>query len=112
VLARVNRLVTAEDYRNTVRRGRRTGTGNTVVYVIQRHGAASPRFGFIVSKAVGNAVTRNLIRRRLKSVCRSIMNSVPPDADVVIRALPSARECSWTGLRSEVLTAVGKGFSR
>lgn len=112
MLARANRLVTAEDYRNTVRRGRRTGTGNTVVYVIQRRDAAAPRFGFIVSKAVGNAVTRNLIRRRLKSACRSLIATVDTQADVVVRALPSARETSWAGLREEVASAVGKGFRR
>lgn len=112
MLARANRLVRAEDYRNTVRRGRRTGTGNTVVYVIQRPGAAGPRFGFIVSKAVGNAVTRNLIRRRLKSVCRSMIDTVDAEADVVIRALPSASETSWARLRDEVASAVGKGFGR
>ena len=96
MLARAHRLVKAEDYRNTVRRGRRTGTGNTVVYVIERRmieldASAVPRFGFIVSKAVGNAVTRNLIRRRLKSVCYSLIESADSGLDVVVRALPSAR---------------------
>lgn len=111
MLARANRLVTAEDYRNTVRRGQRTGTGNTVVYLVQRRNSGGPRFGFIVSKAVGNAVTRNLIRRRLKSVCRSLV-SLEADADIVVRALPSARNASWTQLQDEVTRAVGKGTAR
>jgi len=109
VLARANRLVRAEDYRNTVRRGRRTGTGNTVVYVVQRHDAGVPRFGFIVSKAVGNAVTRNLIRRRLKSVSRSLLDVVALDVDIVIRALPGVTGASWAQLSDEVSTAVVKG---
>jgi ribonuclease P protein component len=112
VLARANRLVKAEDYRNTVRRGRRTGTGSTVVYVVQRRGDGVPRFGFIVSKAVGNAVTRNLIRRRLKSVSRSLLDVVNSDVDIVVRALPSAPGVSWTELREEVSAAVVKGAGR
>lgn len=112
MLAKANRLVTAEDYRDTVRRGRRTGTGNTVVYMVRRRGADVPRFGFIVSKAVGNAVTRNLIRRRLKSVSRALIASVERDCDIVVRALPSARDASWTELRDEVATAIGKGVDR
>ncbi|MHA6693702.1 ribonuclease P protein component [Homoserinimonas sp. A520] len=111
VLARANRLVTADDYRNTVRRGRRSRTGNTVVYLVQRGSAGGPRFGFIVSKAVGNAVTRNLIRRRLKSACRSLVR-LDADVDVVVRALPSARHIAWTELENEVTTAVRKGMGR
>jgi ribonuclease P protein component len=109
VLARANRLVKGEEYRNTVRRGRRSGTGNTVVYVLQRRDTTAPRFGFIVSKAVGNAVTRNLIRRRLKSVCRSLLGEVDPATDVVIRALPSAGTISWAGLRDEVAAVIAEG---
>lgn len=109
MLARANRLVRAEDYRNTVRRGRRTGTGNTVVYVIQRGDTATSRFGFIVSKAVGNAVTRNLIRRRLKSVSHSLLGAVGTGADVVIRALPAAGEAGWAQLHDEVTAVLGKG---
>ena len=109
MLARANRLVTADDDRNTVRRGRRSGTGNTVVYLLRRTSTGGPRFGFIVSKAVGNAVTRNLIRRRLKSVCRSLV-SLEADVDVVVRALPSARDTPWSELENEVITAVREGI--
>ncbi|MEX1080119.1 MAG: ribonuclease P protein component [Homoserinimonas sp.] len=112
VLARANRLVRAEDYRNTVRRGRRTGTGNTVVYVIQRRDAVVPRFGFIVSRAVGNAVARNLIRRRLKSVAHSLLGSVTTDTDIVIRALPGSRNVRWADLRNEVAVALETGARR
>ena len=111
MLARANRLVTADDYRNTVRRGRRSGTGNTVIYLLRRSSTGGPRFGFIVSKAVGNAVTRNLIRRRLKSVCRSLI-SEQADVDVVVRALPSARDATWNELEHEVTTAVREGIRR
>jgi ribonuclease P protein component len=80
--------------------------------VVQRHGAGIPRFGFIVSKAVGNAVTRNLIRRRLKSVARSLLGVVALDVDIVIRALPSVTGVSWTQLSDEVSVAVVKGVGQ
>lgn len=109
MLARANRLIRAEDYRNTVRRGRRSGTGNTVVYVVHRSDAVAARFGFIVSRAVGNAVVRNTIRRRLKSVCHSLLDLVNPGTDVVIRALPAARDASFNDLHDEVAAVLGKG---
>jgi ribonuclease P protein component len=35
-----------------------------------RHDTAPPRFGFTVSKKVGNAVERNRVRRRLREIVR------------------------------------------
>lgn len=108
MLARENRLVRADDYRNTVRRGRRLATKITVVYVIHRADGADTRFGFIVSKAVGNAVSRNLIRRRLKSVARALVTEAAPNIDVVVRALPAAVEATWSELRTELAAALEK----
>lgn len=63
------------------------------------------RFGIVASKAVGNAPTRNRVRRRLREISREIM--VQPLGDVVIRALPGSAEASWDQLRSEVRKLLG-----
>lgn len=49
-----------------------------------------PRFGLIVSKAVGNAVVRHRVARRLRHMCARVVDELPADTDVVIRALPGA----------------------
>ena len=49
-----------------------------------------PRFGLIVSKAVGSAVVRHRVSRQLRHACRPLVGSLSGDVDVVIRALPSA----------------------
>jgi ribonuclease P protein component len=61
------------------------------------------RFGFIVSRQVGSAVTRNTIRRRLKAVCAEALPSVRGGASIVIRALPSAADADFATLRAEVV---------
>ncbi len=63
----------------------------------------SPRFGFIISKQVGTAVTRNTVRRRLKAVCADASPRVPDGVDIVIRALPSAATASFDELRNDVI---------
>lgn len=75
---------------------------HTVTYVVNSADARAPRFGFIVSKQVGNAVTRNTVRRRLKAICAGSLAQVRPGADVVIRALPSAAAADFAGLTAEV----------
>lgn len=44
--------------------------------------------GFVVSKKVGNAVTRNRVKRRLRHLALAYFE--PQGYDVVVRALPSA----------------------
>ena len=67
------------------------------------------RFGFIVSKAVGNAVVRNTVRRRLKAVCHEALNELAPGRDVVIRALTPAATADYATLRAEVLRCLRRG---
>lgn len=50
-----------------------------------------PRVGLIVSKAVGNAVVRHQLSRRLRHTCRELLPSMPSGVDIVIRALPGAQ---------------------
>jgi ribonuclease P protein component len=112
VLARVNRLVRGSDYRNTVRRGRKTGAQHTVMYMFDRHDELPVRFGFIVAKTVGNAVIRNRVRRRLKAASFELLGTVRAGNDVVIRALPSSAEASWGSLRSEVFNTAGRSEAK
>ena len=107
MLARANRIVRADDYRNTVRRGRKSGTAHSVVYVRRRHDD-QVRFGFIVAKTVGNAVARNTVRRRLKGVCHELLPTTPPGTDVVIRALPGSLDVPWSTLLRDISGVVDK----
>ena len=102
MLARINRVVRADDYRRVVRRGRKVAATHTVGYVIDRADGMPTRFGFIVAKNVGNAVIRNRVRRRLKAASFALLDDVRPGVDIVVRALPVSAEASWVTLRGEV----------
>ena len=66
------------------------------------------RFGFIISKQVGNAVVRNTVRRRLKAVCAEALPRVPEGTDVVIRALPASATATYAELRADVHRCLGR----
>jgi len=95
-------VVKPSDFRAIVRRGRRTSTPSTLIYRVERDPADPARFGFIVAKTVGNAVERNLVRRRMRAVCRSIVDAGGRGSDVVVRALPGSAQRDWVSLSAEM----------
>lgn len=113
MLARANRITTADDYRGVVRRGTRYVSANAVMYLRApkngERGDAQPRFGFIVAKSVGIAVTRNKVRRRLKAASYSMLDQVKPGTDVVVRALPGAASQPYGVLCQELASSLRKG---
>ncbi|MBS1898794.1 ribonuclease P protein component [uncultured Microbacterium sp.] len=108
MLARPHRLVRGSDYRTVVRRGRRYGGPRLIVSVLDTGEERPARFGFIVSKQVGNAVTRNTVRRRLKDACARQL-PLRDGIDVVIRALPTAARATFAELLADVDGAVARG---
>ena len=76
------------------------------MHVVVGDESTPSRFGFVVSKAVGNAPQRNLIKRRLKMLARPLTQTIY--GDVVIRALPSAAQASWDQLQADVAKCVEK----
>lgn len=70
-------------------------------------GAGEPsRIGFIVSKAVGNAVTRNLVKRRLREAGALSLRTHGTGLAVVVRALPAAATASWEQLLNDYNAAL------
>ena len=61
----------------------------------------STQVGFSVSKRVGNAVTRNLVKRRLRECFRPYLGDVKTGLYVIV-ARPSAAEATFQSLRRDV----------
>lgn len=71
-----------------------------------------PRFGLIVSKAVGNAVVRHRTSRRLRHVCATLVPELSVNSNVVIRALPRSAAASSADLEQDLRRTLRKLMAR
>lgn len=71
-----------------------------------------PRVGFAVSRAVGNAVVRNRVQRRLRALMSTRLRVLAPDTDVVIRALPASAGATSAELGAALDHALGRATRR
>lgn len=85
------RLSRSGDFDRVYRQGRSTGGREFVVHVFPREASLeAPRVGLSVSKKVGDAVTRNRIKRVVRESVSSIEADLAAGSDLVITARPDA----------------------
>uniref|UniRef100_UPI0038601607 ribonuclease P protein component n=1 Tax=Georgenia satyanarayanai TaxID=860221 RepID=UPI0038601607 len=98
----------SEDFTDAVRGGARSGARRLVVHLSTTEEAPSspPRAGLVVSKAVGNAVERNQVKRRLRGLLATRISDLHDGDKLVVRALPSARAATSVELGDDLDAAL------
>lgn len=103
---------TSAQFSAIVRSGARSGRRNVVVSVRLNEDGRPTTVGFIVSKAVGNAVTRNKVKRRLRELAAETVRARPVGHDIVVRALPAAARARWSELGEDYRGAYASALRR
>lgn len=109
MLPAASRVRRSEDFTAILRSGRRAGRGPLVVHMVilrsdvtQALSLPSARAGFVVGKAVGNAVVRNRTRRRLRALVAARLLALPAGSRLVVRALVGAGDLSYDQLAAHL----------
>lgn len=108
MLASDNRMRRRDEFTLAVRRGRRAGRPSVVLHLLRRPSGGSPLVGFIVARSVGNAVTRNLVRRRLRHLVRERIDTLPAGSLLVVRANPAAASARHDELARDLGSALDR----
>lgn len=108
----MERLKSHSDFVAVLKRRRKVSCPDFIVHYAMRddsqaHGHVatnSRRIGLAVSKVVGNAVTRNTVKRRFRVLAHRYEHHLPEGTDVVLRAKPSAAAASFQKLDKQMLS--------
>ncbi|WP_309130739.1 ribonuclease P protein component [Brevibacterium sp.] len=104
-----HRIRIGEDFKRVFKAGVRVRSEHLMAHCLSdTDDSHAARVGFIVSKAVGNAVRRNRVKRRLREIMHSRLEELEPGCLFVIRAQPNATEADFAQLESEVTMLLTK----
>jgi len=112
MLPAVHRMRLSSDFEAAVRRGQRAGRRCLVVHLAVRplddpgDAPVPTKVGFVVSRAVGNAVVRNQVKRRLRAAMAARLPGLPGGALVVVRAQPAAASATGPALLGDLDVAL------
>ncbi|CAM4236214.1 ribonuclease P protein component [Nocardiopsis rhodophaea] len=111
MLSPSNRMRHSAEFGLVMRKGRRAGRQALgVVYLAPPSDSAAgeepPRVGFVVSKAVGGAVVRKRVQRRLRHLMRDRIGHLPGGSLLVVRAKPVAASLGYDALAAQLDSAL------
>ena len=88
-------------------------TRNMRHLLVRSDAAAEPaRIGFVVSRAVGPAVTRNRVKRRLRELMRGYLQLLPGGSLLVVRANAAAAHASQPDLAADLGLVISRLLRR
>lgn len=96
------RLLRHADFERVYQKGRRHFSPHMTVFYLGRESGKGVRVGFTVSRALGGAVERNRMKRRLRELVRLRPSVISAAVDVVINPKRSLLNADFDGLLKEI----------
>jgi len=96
------RLVRRGDFDAVYRAGKRRSSSHFTVFFRANQLPVS-RFGFSIKKALGGAVVRNRMRRRIREIVRCHRMEIPAGWDIVIHPKSSVARAEFAGLMADLV---------
>jgi ribonuclease P protein component len=108
------RIKKNKDFQEAFNKGRSFANRQLVVYVLKKEEQTTFRIGLSVSKKLGNAVTRNQIKRYIRQAVFELKDSMQQDLDYVIIARKPLVEMDFFEVKKSLthVLKVGKVFQK
>jgi ribonuclease P protein component len=100
--AKSGKLVRKADFDAVYRNGKRRSSSHFTVF-LKANDLPESRFGFSIKRALGGAVVRNRIRRRIREVVRLHREEISAGWDFVIHPKANVESAAFAALESDLV---------
>lgn len=111
MLPKKNRLTSTKDFQNVTKTGVRVYSDVAVIYALANPTSQkNSEIGLIVSKVVGNSVVRHKVSRQIRNVVKEMLETIPGNIQIVIRALPAITEKDFSEINKILSESINKSI--
>jgi len=111
MLPKKNRLTSTKDFQNVTKTGVRVYSDVAVIYALANPTTQkNSEIGLIVSKVVGNSVVRHKVSRQIRNVVKEMLETIPGNIQIVIRALPAITEKDFSEINKILSESINKSI--
>ncbi|WP_270183031.1 ribonuclease P protein component [Alkalihalobacillus sp. CinArs1] len=97
------RIKKNSEFQSVFKKGNSTANRQFVVYVMKRNDQPHFRLGLSVSKRIGNAVTRNRVKRLIRESFHQLSDQIDVPYDFVVIARKPASEMNLEEVKSSLI---------
>ncbi|WP_347548202.1 ribonuclease P protein component [Pseudalkalibacillus hwajinpoensis] len=102
------RIKKNSEFQNVFKNGNSTANRQFVVYVLKRSDQPQFRIGLSVSKRIGNAVTRNRVKRLVRESFHQLSDQIKFPYDFVVIARKPASDMSFEEVKSSLMHVLNR----
>ena len=88
------------EFQKVFRKGKSTANRQFVIYQYNKEDQSHFRVGISVSKKLGNAVTRNRLKRRIRHILMELDDQLAQDVDFIVIARQTIVQMSYQEMKS------------
>ncbi|MFC0525951.1 ribonuclease P protein component [Pontibacillus salicampi] len=103
-----NRIKKNEEFQHVFKHGQSFANRQLVLYYLKKEDQEQFRIGLSVSKRIGNAVTRNQIKRYLRQAFHELGSSMNPSYDIVIIARKPTNQMDFFQMKKSLTHVLSK----
>ena len=103
----LNRIKKSDEFAATIHKGNSLRLPSFIVH-IKKNDLSYVRIGISASKKLGNAVTRNRVKRQVRAMCDNLINYDAHSLDIVIVVRSKFLEMSFDENKSQLCDLITK----
>ena len=106
----INRIKNSDDFALVIKKGRAKRNSSYTIHFMN-NSLDHVRVGISVSKKIGNAVTRNRVKRQIRAMCKNLIDFNGSSLDIIIIARQDFIKTAFSenqSLLSDLLKTTGR----